>query len=36
MIAIKGETGITLPEVNPDILNITHNEELNYWLKTRN
>ena len=32
MIAIKGETGITLPEVNPDILNITHNEELNYWL----
>ena len=32
MIAIRGETGITLPEVNPDILNITHNEELNYWL----
>ena len=32
MIAIKGETGITLPEVNPDILNITDNEELNYWL----
>ncbi|PFX15305.1 Zinc finger MYM-type protein 3 [Stylophora pistillata] len=32
MIAIKGETGITLPEVNPDILNITHNEEVNYWL----
>lgn len=32
MIAIKGETGITLPEVNPDILNITHKEEVNYWL----
>ena len=32
MIAIKGETGITLPEVNSDILNITSNEELNYWL----
>ena len=28
MIAIKGETGITLPEVNPDILNITHNVNL--------
>lgn len=32
MIAIKGETGITLPLVNPEIINITENEELNYWL----
>ena len=32
MIAIKGETGITLPLVNPDMFNITGNEELNYWL----
>ena len=32
MIAIEGESGVTLPQVNPDILNITNNEELNYWL----
>ena len=32
MIAIKGESRITLIQVNPDILNITDNEELNYWL----
>jgi len=32
MIAIEGESGVTLPQVNPDILNITDNEELNYWL----
>lgn len=32
MIAIKGESGVTLPQVNSDILNITDNEELNYWL----
>ena len=32
MIAIKGESRITLLQVNPDILNITDNEELNYWL----
>ena len=32
MIAIKGESGVTLPHVNSDILNITDNEELNYWL----
>ena len=25
MIAVKGESGITLPQVNPDILNITDN-----------
>ena len=31
MIAIKGESGTTLPQVNLDILNIiTDNEELNY------
>ena len=30
MIAIKGESGITLSPVRPDILNITDNEELNY------
>ena len=31
MIAIKGESGITLPQVNLDILNIiTDNGELNY------
>ena len=29
-IAIKGESGITLSQVNLDILNITDNEELNY------
>ena len=29
MIAIKGESGITLPQVNFDILIITDNEELN-------
>ena len=32
MIAIKGESRITLIKVNPDILNITDNQELNYWL----
>ena len=32
MIAIKGESAITLPQVNPNILNITDNEEFNYWL----
>ena len=32
MIAIEGESGVTLLQVNPDILNITNNEELNYWL----
>ena len=33
MIAIKGESGITLSQVNPDILNITDNQELNFWLR---
>ena len=33
MIAIKGESRITLLQVNPDILNITDNEELNFWLR---
>ena len=28
----QGESGIALPQVNPDILNITDNEELNQWL----
>ena len=32
MIAIKGESGIRLSPVSPDSLNITDNEELNYWL----
>ena len=31
MIEIIGDSG-TLPYVNPDIFNITENDELNYWL----
>ena len=32
MIPIKGASGIALPHVNPDILNITDNKETNQWL----
>ena len=31
MVEIIGDSG-TLPKVNPDIVNITENDELNYWL----